>query len=336
MGGLHAIKYPHPDYTNRLGVFKKTLASYQEKLKTLKEQKVASAPQMEERERSHAIHSDPDSDVAAINPSGAAASASDKPLSEDKDAIEVLLPAEEDPTIRRCIDLYKLLETNPKPSKKKAYLEWLDKAAEVFKDNNPKLVLVSKHDLESRKTAYSWYSETSNGEPGTWYVDGINDCIVRRESDGDNIEAIAWLSKSFGGKKRILHKGIGYRRCNVFKKRELDETEVFVHFVAKGLHNKFSNRYFDPTTGLDCFLRTVSNVLETYSETVANEKYSRKHPNCASRALEKLTNSDYQDWNHWKWNTDDRRRMAQRTHSSRRDSPVMVRLLQEIVAAQDK
>lgn len=32
----------------------------------------------------------------------------------------------------------------------------------------------------------------------------------------------------------------------------------------------------------------------------------------------------------------DRRRMAQRTYSSRRDSPVMVRLLQDIVAAQDK
>merc|ERR1711964_836389 len=34
--------------------------------------------------------------------------------------------------------------------------------------------------------------------------------------------------------------------------------------------------------------------------------------------------------------TRERRRMAQREFSSRRDSPVMVRLLEEIIAAQDK
>jgi len=245
-------------------------------------------------------------------------------------------------------------------SNKDAYLKWLKEAVKEAADavsesledkleaydSNNETFGVSKHTLTSRKTRTKNKDENWI-EKGTWYVDGVHDCIVRLGKDG-KIADIGRLSQSFGGHKVAgklsCTKGFGWRRkTNKFqkKKNRLDTTQIFVYFTGIGC-SKFSNHYFKYYNAdekskdlFDAFVDKVYSCLGKYeqdSETYAKsaKRTPCKHPKSAKRAHAAMDAF-------WKDESeDDRRRMAQRTHSSRRDSPVMVRLLQEIVAAQDK
>jgi len=170
-----------------------------------------------------------------------------------------------------------------------------------------------------------------------------NDCVCRARGRMDSEVEIAWLSQSFGahsawGSWIKKSKGFGYRYT---PKQERDEDQIFVYFTGKGMGNKFSNRYFPENNDFRSFMQSVVKVLETYEEVMKKKaegserfkKYSRKHPKRAANALDNIKSAGDREDCHYKLT---RRRMAQRTYSSRRDSPVMVRLLQEIEAAQDK
>lgn len=157
------------------------------------------------------------------------------------------------------------------------------------------------------------------------------------KEDEDTVAAIAWLSKSFGGHNFMgkFTKGFGYRRKTICKWK-LDKSEVFVHFV--GRDQKFSNGYFEPDKYFAKFVKAVIVCLKRYEKT----RTLTEHPDSAVRALKNITKQTKvltalaeKDPKLELNALFSRRRMAQRTHSSRRDSPVMVRLLQEIVAAQD-
>jgi len=128
-------------------------------------------------------------------------------------------------------------------------------------------------------------------QPETWYVDGINDLIVRKrnkvDKNGEPIISIAkaWLSQSFGGHKILgrFSKGIGCRRK---KWKGLDETQVFIYFT--GYWQKFTNRYFQiPNASFNGFIFAAGECLENY-------KYGKgKNPESAKRALAKIRNSDW-------------------------------------------
>jgi len=204
----------------------------------------------------------------------------------------------------------------PRPSQfgsNKAYIKWLRKAVA------DKVPLVTKHtrlmsrEVKPKKNTETGYCLTTD----TWYVDGINDCIVRHDEGmgqsvgGVNYVLMASLSESFGG--------------NTMKRDSCLGKLVRVNFTDFEDERAFPNRYFRYNQEFERFVKEVTECLENY-------------PNSAYENITKLPiylNMDVNDEV-----VSDRtfrafqRRMAQRTFSSR-DSPVTVRLLQEIVAAQE-
>merc|ERR1711964_65349 len=122
-----------------------------------------------------------------------------------------------------------------------------------------------------------------------------------------------WVSRSFQKEIKLNDKG-----------------ELFVHFKIKG-GGRFRNRYFEANRKTYNFLKKVEGALKTdrYDERRswnASGHIAERNLACFFRNYEVDGNGRIQK-------TNMRRRMAQREFSSRRDSPVMARLLEQIVHA---
>jgi len=126
-----------------------------------------------------------------------------------------------------------------------------------------------------------------------------------------------------------IEKSFTYVHFRKDKKGNVDTSQVLVAF-----NNGMAKRYFsvkkkEDKTQLITFLRYVTGPLAEFSEQDHSSKPIPTRIEKINTVLRALSTSS------GSMNVNRRRRMAQREFSSRRDSPVMVRLLEEIIAAQD-
>merc|ERR1711964_43273 len=177
--------------------------------------------------------------------------------------------------------------------------------------------------LRSRRTRSS-STKASSWTTGQWT---IGDGTVRGPDDfradiKDSFRKVCFRGGNWGGK---------------------DNTQVYVKFnkPKKQQQKSNPNHYFsvkDSTErkNLKEFLKAIKNILQKYDDLESEKNTSifacliggpkyQKRVKQITTLLDAL--DEYPEY---------RRRMAQREFSSRRDSPVMVRLLQEIIDAQDK
>merc|ERR1711964_513063 len=151
-------------------------------------------------------------------------------------------------------------------------------------------------------------------KPGTWTVDANSGIITNPKNDE------AWIWKSF-------QKTLEQRK---HKKHKTDE--IYVHFNTKIWYKKFCNRNFeiDPPAQkgrVMYFLAQIRDICKA-----KKDKGSKKENAGYQKAFKNIEDfiKEFINKNH---PMKKRRRMAQRTFSNRRDSPVMLRLLSEICRA---
>merc|ERR1711964_492932 len=161
-----------------------------------------------------------------------------------------------------------------------------------------------------------------NFQDTRWLVDPKTDSIFHMDEQLDirggkaynGANTRVWLSRSF-------------------QKVEVDKEYVKIHFTKKGC-GRFSDRKFPKDQETKAFLKSCKNAifsdeLRKLTTTYKVEKYNTKADNAVNkieagvRALTALGIGGH-------------RRMAQREFSNNRDSPVMVRLLEEITKANEK
>merc|ERR1711964_768136 len=112
------------------------------------------------------------------------------------------------------------------------------------------------------------------------------------------------------------------------------QKRIFVKFSRKGTsrNSKFANRYFTNDAQARKFLKYIQDICKEYQTlrmTTSNVYCPDSIQKDAVTVSTQLTDEFLASLEPVR-----RRRMAQREFSNRRDSPVMVRLLQQIVAAQ--
>jgi len=118
--------------------------------------------------------------------------------------------------------------------------------------------------------------------------------------------------------------------------------QIKVAFKRTGKIKTFKNRYFRKDQNTIEFLKLLQAIGESkvFKTKFGPLKHNWKTINPKELFIEeaqrrRMAQSEFSSHRDSPVISTDRRRMAQREFSSRRDSPVMVRLLEEIVAAQD-
>merc|ERR1711964_746172 len=186
-------------------------------------------------------------------------------------------------------------------------------------------------ELLSRKGAFNRRWTSGKKIDARWLVDAGSDSILYMSDKSDNINYYN------GDNQRVCLSGSFQKPIEL----NIEHNELFVHFKKKDRTGRFRNRYFDANRRTYDFLKLVQNAL------VEHERYEDNNiADTASQNLkdffDKYAVSGNRIQERGGFGSDSqtrmvlRRRMAQREFSSRRDSPVMVRLLEQIVRANEK
>jgi len=135
-----------------------------------------------------------------------------------------------------------------------------------------------------------------------WIVDAENNTIMKHQTSSK-----ATISGS----------------CKIVESHKTDDTQIKVFFENMSSKRTFKNRYFKRDQNTIEFLKLLKAIGES-------DKYQQDY------TIKHNFDLDPADLQPVQASSERRRRMAQREFSSRRDSPVMVRLLQQIVRANQK
>jgi len=225
--------------------------------------------------------------------------------------------------------------------------------------------------LNSRKSKLIKINK--NIKPKTrWLVDADTDTIfyMNNTTTDHTVTSKNNFSVTFNGDNETVWLSRSFQKVEIQNKKNNDDpSQVWVKFSKKHGAGRFSNRYFKNDKNTYNFLKQCKDALDKMDckgnakrDTAINQltaymsDIEKNHPQIYQAATKQgarpmsntrlpavrapsrmgsitaplLVNGSRRPGNNW-----GRRRMAEREFSNRRDSPVMVRLLEEIVAAQD-